>query len=275
MAPLGFAALSIATYSGFCGLAYELLWTRGLLAAITDDTTYAFTLMLAAFLAGHAAGAALAVRTGSDPRPRHDWQRLGTAQILAALTALLSLPLLVAVRDPISSVSFVEGMSFWGARIPFHLAISLARFCPLGRLSGSELRAGRAPLCRCRAARGSKHRPALRPQYAGGDPGRNRDHALADSPAGNPASDHSAGRLAGGPSGPWRSSGVEEAWTAGRGELYAAIAWALFVALASWLNQWLSLSDVYAKQEPGKLLTLLEGAGADHHGASAQARPTG
>src|SRR6202035_2877189 len=50
------AALSITTMSGFCGLAYELLWTRGLLAAITDDTTYAFTLMLTAFLAGHAAG---------------------------------------------------------------------------------------------------------------------------------------------------------------------------------------------------------------------------
>jgi spermidine synthase len=36
----------------------------------------------------------------------------------------------------------------------------------------------------------------------------------------------------------------------------------LVVALASWLNQLLPLSDVYAKQEPGKLLTLVEGAGA-------------
>ena len=60
----GNAALLVATVSGFCGLAYELLWTRGLLAAITDDTTYAFTLMLTAFLAGHAVGAALAGRTG-------------------------------------------------------------------------------------------------------------------------------------------------------------------------------------------------------------------
>ena len=87
----GHAALLVATVSGFCGLAYELLWSRGLLAAVTDDTTYAFTLMLTAFLAGHAAGAAVAGRTGRDRRPDQDWRRLGTAQILAAVTALLSL----------------------------------------------------------------------------------------------------------------------------------------------------------------------------------------
>ena len=61
--------LLVATASGFCGLAYELLWTRGLLAAVTDDTTYAFTLMLTAFLAGHAAGAAAAGRTGGERTP--------------------------------------------------------------------------------------------------------------------------------------------------------------------------------------------------------------
>ena len=63
---------------------------------------------------------------------------MGTAQILAALTALFSLPLLVAIHDPINSVSFVEGMTFWGARIPFHLAISLAVFAPSAAFLGAS-----------------------------------------------------------------------------------------------------------------------------------------
>jgi len=138
VAVAGNAVLLVAIFSGFCGLAYELLWTRGLLAAVTDDTTYAFTLMLGAFLAGHAVGAALASRSSSDRRPRHDWRRLGTAQILAGLTALFSLPFLVAIRDPISKVSFVESMTFWGARIPFHFAISLVVFAPSAAFLGAS-----------------------------------------------------------------------------------------------------------------------------------------
>ncbi len=55
---------------------------------------------------------------------------------------------------------------------------------------------------------------------------------------------------------------AEEGWRAGRARRYAAIAWALMVVLACGLNEWLPLSDLYAKQEPGKLLTILEGAGA-------------
>ena len=256
-----FAALSITTYSGFCGLAYELLWTRGLLAAITDDTTYAFTLMLAAFLAGHAAGAALAVRTGSDPRRRHDWQRLGTAQILAALTALLSLPLLVAVRDPISRVSFVEGMSFWGARIPFHLAISLAVFAPSAVFLGASftlaarLYVGVGQPVGASTGRlyglntlGAILGAAVTTLWLIPLLGTQRAIILL---AVLQAAQGALAIL-------WRGEGLG-GW---QGRLYAAIAWALFVALASWLNQWLSLSDVYAKQEPGKLLTLVEGSGA-------------
>jgi len=90
-------ALLIASVSGFCGLAYEVLWTRGLLAAITDDTTYAFTLMLTAFLAGHALGAAVASRKEGASQAEQCWRQLGRAQILAGLCALLSLPLLVVI----------------------------------------------------------------------------------------------------------------------------------------------------------------------------------
>ena len=214
----GIAALLIATVSGFCGLAYELLWTRGLLAAITDDTTYAFTLMLTAFLAGHALGAAVASRTGGDQRPRRDWRRLGTAQILAALTALLSLPLLVVIRDPISSVSFTEGMTFWGARIPFHLAISLAVFAPSAAFLGASF----ALAARLYVGSGRPVGASTGRLYGlntlGAILGAIGDHGLVDPHAGHAASDHSAGGLSGGPGSPgdprsWRRAG----WLAGAG----------------------------------------------------------
>ncbi len=132
------AALWIAAASGFCGLAYEVLWSRGLLAAVTDDTTYAFTLMLTAFLAGHALGAGVASRRDGDARPERIWRNLGTAQMLAAATALLSLPMLVAIHAPINRVAFVEGMSFWGARVPFHQLLSLAVFAPSAACLGAS-----------------------------------------------------------------------------------------------------------------------------------------
>ena len=257
----GNAVLLIAMFSGSCGLAYELLWTRGLLAAVTDDTTYAFTLMLTAFLAGHALGAAMTSRTGHDQDRRRDWRWLGTFQILAALTALISLPLLVAIRDPISSLSFVEGMTFWGARIPFHLGISLVVFAPSAAFLGASFTlAARLYIGHGRPVGTSTGRlyglntlgailgafattvwliPLLGIQQA--------VVVLAISQAVIGAS----GLLYGG--------GGRYGW---QGRSYASAAWALLIALACGLNQWLSLSDVYAKQEPGKLLTVLEGAGA-------------
>jgi hypothetical protein len=137
VARAGNAVLSIAMFSGFCGLAYELLWTRAILAAVIDDSTCAFTMMLTAFMAGHAAGSAIASVGTRDQSPRRDWARLGTAQILAALTALFSVPFLVAIRDPISKVSLMEGMAFWGARIPFHLAMGLAVLAPSAAVLGA------------------------------------------------------------------------------------------------------------------------------------------
>ena len=51
-------------------------------------------------------------------------------------------------------------------------------------------------------------------------------------------------------------------WDDWHGRTYTVAAWALLIVLACGLNRWLSLSDIYTKQEPGKLLTVLEGAGA-------------
>ena len=257
----GGAVLLIATVSGFCGLAYELLWTRGLLAAVTDDTTYAFTLMLTAYLAGHALGAAVAGRLGGDQRPRHDWRRLGIAQFLAALTALLSVPLLVAVRGPISSVSFVEGMTFWGARIPFHLAISLAVFAPSAAFLGASFAlAARLYIGFGRpvgASTGRLYGLNTLGAILGASattvaliPNLGIQHAIILLAVLQAVIGAAAFVVGGG------------GWHGWQGRSYATGAWALLLALACGLNQWLLLSDVYASEEPGKLLTVLEGAGA-------------
>jgi spermidine synthase len=255
------AALLIAAVSGFCGLAYEVLWSRGLLAAITDDTTYAFTLMLTAFLAGHALGAGVASRAGRGGSVRGDWDRLGTSQILAAACALLSLPLLVLIHGPINRIPFVEGMSFWGGRIPFHLAISLAVFAPSAAFLGATFaiaawlyigtcgpvgaRTGRLyGLNTLAAIAGAVVTtawliPALGAQGA--------VISLAAVQA-------SVGALLilffGEARGGWARRAT------------AAAGWAVVVLVACGVNYPLPLADVYARHEPGKFLALVEGSGA-------------
>jgi spermidine synthase len=257
----GNRVLLITVVSGFCGLAYEVLWTRGLLAAMTDDTTYAFTLMLTAFLAGHALGAAAAARAGRGESAERGWRDLGTAQILAALTALFSLPLLVVLRDPINRASFVEGMSFWGARIPFHLAISLAVFAPSAFFLGASFTlAARLYVGHGRPVGTSTGRlyglntlgsilgatlttAWLIPAF--GTQNSIVFLALVQAIQGAVAmlfGGGTANRL--------------------RERAYATVAWAVAIALAYGLNQLLPLSYVYARHEPGKLLALVEGAGA-------------
>jgi spermidine synthase len=253
--------LLIAAASGFCALAYELLWTRSLLAAVTDDTTYAFTLMLTAFLAGSALGAAMAGRSGGGQSPERDWRRLGTAQMMAAACALVSVPLLVVIRDPISRESFTEGMTFWGARILFHLVISLAVFAPsafflgnsfvlaarlyvgpshpvgqsIGRLYGLNT------LCAVLGAivTTAFFIPALGAQFA--------IVALAVFQAALGA-------------GVILFCGVRP--TTWRGRANSAGALSLLVAWCCVLNYFAPLSGIYARQEPGRLLALVEGRGA-------------
>jgi spermidine synthase len=257
----GVAALSIAGVSGFCGLAYEVLWARGLLAAITDDTTYAFTLMLTAFLAGHALGAGIAGRRDRGARPEHTARSLGIAQLLAAAAALLSLPILALVYEPINRVPFVEAMSFWGARIPFHQLISLAVLAPAAAFLGASFTlAARLYVGQGRPVGASTGRlygfntlcaiagavvatawliPALGAQRA--------LMLLAVSQAG-------LGVLA-----ILGLGGRRKGWP--RRALVTALG-AVTVAAACELNLLLPISGIYAKHEPGNLLYLLEGSGA-------------
>jgi spermidine synthase len=258
--PRADAALAVAAASGFCGLAYEVLWTRGLLATVTDDTTYAFTMMLTAFLAGHASGAALAGHTKGEPGQADDWWRLGRSQLLAALTALLSVPLLVAIRGPISLASFGEGMDFWGARIPFHLAISLAVFAPSAAFLGASF----ALTARLYVGHGRLVGASTGQLY-----GLNTLGAILGAIAATAwlipmlGTQGAIVLLAG----LQASQGVLiVVLGGGRKSLLAracaAAVWALSIAAAIGLNQFLPLRSVYERQEPGKLLALVEGSGA-------------
>jgi spermidine synthase len=132
------AVLAVTALSGFCGLAYEVLWTRGLLAALTESTTYAFTLMLTVFLAGHAAGSALASRRRAAGAPGRDWRRLGLAQAWAGVAAMLTLPLLVLAQGPLDWVWITPRSTFWGTIVPFHLGVcALVLFVPAAFLGAS------------------------------------------------------------------------------------------------------------------------------------------
>ena len=258
---LGNVTLLLACVSGFCGMAYELLWSRGLLATFTDDTTYAFTLMLTAFLAGHALGAGLAGRFGSDPRRGRGWQRLGTAQILAGTTALMSLPLLVLIRDPINKVSFNEGMSFWGGRIPFHLAISLAVFAPSAAFLGASF----AMTARLYVGVGRPIGASTGWLYGvntlGAIAGAIISTAWLIPVFGTQGAVILLGLLqfiAGSLTILLLGGGFTRWWS----RAATVAGWAVVAALAFAVNQQLSLTSIFEKQEPGRLLTVLEGSGS-------------
>ena len=76
--------------SGFCSLAYEVLWTRALIYLL-DNTAQAFTTMLAAFLIGIALGSLIVSRW--IDRSRHLLLAFSVAEIMIGLLALLSIPI--------------------------------------------------------------------------------------------------------------------------------------------------------------------------------------
>ncbi len=81
----GIAALCVFAVSGFCSMAYEVIWTK-LMGLIIGPTIYSFTIVLVSFIMGLAVGSAffgwLADRTG---KPAF---LLVSTQITAALSAL-------------------------------------------------------------------------------------------------------------------------------------------------------------------------------------------
>lgn len=100
----GRIALIIFGISGFCALAYEVLWTR-VLVLFLGSTGYAFATMLSAFLCGIAIGSILMARF-ADKR-KDLLTTLGIVQIVIALSAILLIPVYGKLYD--------IGMTFTGA----------------------------------------------------------------------------------------------------------------------------------------------------------------
>jgi spermidine synthase len=92
----GQIALWVFGVSGFCALAYEVLWTRVLVLFI-GSTAYAFAVMLSSFLCGIAIGSILLARL-IDKR-KELFTTLGILQIIISLSAILLIPVLRNLYD--------------------------------------------------------------------------------------------------------------------------------------------------------------------------------
>ena len=77
--------VSLFAVSGFCAMAYEVFWTR-LLGFVSGPTTYCFTLVVATFIVGLAAGSLLFARRADHVRHPIIW--LAGTQAAAFITAL-------------------------------------------------------------------------------------------------------------------------------------------------------------------------------------------
>jgi len=118
--------------SGFVALVYEVVWTR-VLAMTLGPTTYAFSAMLVAFIAGLAIGAAIA--SAMLPRTRVPPMWLGLSMIAAAAAALAAaavvdqLPIIIARTAGRADASF---MSVFALDVALAVAIQLPMTIALG-----------------------------------------------------------------------------------------------------------------------------------------------
>ena len=88
-------------FSGLLSMAFEILWTR-ILVFTLGSTVYAFTVILATFLAGLALGGWLFVALEGHTRPRYT---LATALLAAGVAALLLAPVSTRSQGVISALS--------------------------------------------------------------------------------------------------------------------------------------------------------------------------
>jgi spermidine synthase len=123
-------AAAIIAVSGFVALVYEVVWTR-VLAMTLGPTTYAFSAMLVAFIAGLAIGSAIAtVMLRRIPQPAV-W--LGIAIIVAATSALAAsavvdrLPLIIARTAGRADANFTSVFSLdVGLAVAMQLPMTIA-----------------------------------------------------------------------------------------------------------------------------------------------------
>ena len=102
-----FVILGVYGLSGFCALAYEVLWTR-VLVFYVHSTTYAFTIMLTSFLLGIALGSLLFGRL--IDKSKQQLGLLAAIEVLIGLFAILSIwefrtldDLMVSLTDRVPS----------------------------------------------------------------------------------------------------------------------------------------------------------------------------
>ena len=119
--PARVAHLALAAYglSGCAALGYQVVWTRLLTFVSRSNTTYAFAIMLAAFLCGLAIGSALF--SGWVDRRRNLVVLLGGMEVMIGLWGILS----IALFDQLDAVTApMAGLSFWWLYVGGRFAIS-------------------------------------------------------------------------------------------------------------------------------------------------------
>ncbi|MGO9111720.1 MAG: fused MFS/spermidine synthase [Thermoguttaceae bacterium] len=87
--------LAAFAMSGFCALAYEVLWSR-VLIFVVSTSTYSFAAMLATFLTGMAVGSFISARF-LVRRLRQPVLWFGIIEVLVGLSVLISVPVLAAL----------------------------------------------------------------------------------------------------------------------------------------------------------------------------------
>jgi spermidine synthase len=141
------ASVSIAAFafglSGFAALALQMVWTR-LLASIVGPTTYAFSVVVAVFIGGLAAGSALAVRFA--PRMRQPinalvWCLLSSVMLALAAAALVDRALLVMADIAARDLAFADVLVrqvFIVTALVFPMAVSFGAAFPLAVAAGAR-----------------------------------------------------------------------------------------------------------------------------------------
>ena len=117
------AALVVFAVSGFCAMAYEVIWTK-LLGLLVGPTTYSFTILLVSFITGLALGSVFFGWLGD--RRKNTLALLLLTQAAAAVFAMLFshimgnsqiffAKLIYAYKDNFSQLHFMKGLILFGA----------------------------------------------------------------------------------------------------------------------------------------------------------------
>jgi spermidine synthase len=109
--PHALLAVAVFALSGFAALGFELLWTRALVVHV-HNTNYAFTVMLAIFLAGLAIGGALLMRIYDRIARPLLW--LGVVELLVGLSSLLAAAAYGSLQRLSLGLLGLDAVSGWG-----------------------------------------------------------------------------------------------------------------------------------------------------------------